>query len=482
MALILRTQINRKLTAAELDNNFTYLEGLSGSGGGLEEVTFSELTTLISGSNLQAGTFYKITDYQTIYDQPDYDSLGDEKISVATKTGSVEELCVLAISVNVLSEWAYSPSFPKDMIKYDVTFTQTEIMSASAKGRITERIDDKGNRTPFDMRSVLFKRYESSPGSGVYNSYKDNGNASQEFLTFEDSNSYDNYIGDQVDFGNFLLNNTTFQSEVKGFKSGNNFANNTILGSCENSKFGSDCYNNIIGTGFDNNQIGDMFQENIIQDGFQDNHILNGFSNNQVLDDFIGNKIGNNFNNNQIGQNGFLYIYGYGTGFATFTKNHIGEDFKDNLVGENFSNNKIGNGFDDNTISNNFTNNVIGNDFASNVIGNGFQYNKVDELFAGNLINDDFQYNKMSSFTALNLIDSSFNSNTMLDTFFDNQTASGFSYNIGKTEIEFQDFTSSTLVYQPFTCDIIREPYFGDLYLTFYDTFAPGLITTLAIT
>ena len=68
MALILRTQIGRKLTAAELDDNLLYLESLSGSGGGLEEVTFSELTTLISGSNLQAGTFYKITDFQTVYD------------------------------------------------------------------------------------------------------------------------------------------------------------------------------------------------------------------------------------------------------------------------------------------------------------------------------------------------------------------------------------------------------------------------------
>ena len=82
MALILRGDQQDKLTIEQLDGNFTHLLDLinQSSGGGLEEVTFSELTTLISVNNLQAGNFYKITDYQTVYDQPDYDSLGAEKI------------------------------------------------------------------------------------------------------------------------------------------------------------------------------------------------------------------------------------------------------------------------------------------------------------------------------------------------------------------------------------------------------------------
>jgi hypothetical protein len=49
MSLVLRGNINRRLTIQEMDGNFTYLENLAqlGSGGGVIETTYSELVSLI---------------------------------------------------------------------------------------------------------------------------------------------------------------------------------------------------------------------------------------------------------------------------------------------------------------------------------------------------------------------------------------------------------------------------------------------------
>ena len=57
-------------------------------------------------------------------------------------------------------------------------------MGQATKGLITYRTDSSNNTSWYDSRAVLFKRYESSPGSGVFSIINDNGGASQSILTF----------------------------------------------------------------------------------------------------------------------------------------------------------------------------------------------------------------------------------------------------------------------------------------------------------
>ena len=128
-------------------------------GGSYEEVTYDELYSLYTGGTLTQGGYYLITDFQSIYDQPDFDYNNNLIITGNSKTGITEPLLVFSTSSTTLSNQAFSPLYPKDKITYDITFTTTEVTNTPAKGRITERIDEYNNRTDYDHRNIEFKRY-----------------------------------------------------------------------------------------------------------------------------------------------------------------------------------------------------------------------------------------------------------------------------------------------------------------------------------
>jgi hypothetical protein len=129
-------------------------------GGTYEEVTYDELINLFSSEILTPGGYYLITDFQSIYDQPDFDYDGNPIITGNSKTGITEQLLVFATSESTLADKVYSLDYPYDKLTYDVNFTKTEISSTPAKGRITERIDEFNNRTDYDHRNIFFKRYK----------------------------------------------------------------------------------------------------------------------------------------------------------------------------------------------------------------------------------------------------------------------------------------------------------------------------------
>lgn len=167
MSLVLRSNINRRLTVQEMDGNFTYLENLAqtgGAGGGVIGKTYSELVDLIQTSELVTGAYYLITDFKTCYDQPDYDIYGDPITSGNYKVGNTHPLMVLAISPGSISTDAYQPDYPKDKIKYDYQYSQTLVTGGTAYGRIIERIDEWNNRTDYDqplieLLSAYAKKY-----------------------------------------------------------------------------------------------------------------------------------------------------------------------------------------------------------------------------------------------------------------------------------------------------------------------------------
>ena len=142
-----------KLTIEEMDDNLLWVNNLT-------EVTYSELVGLIDDSELVPGQHYKITDYRTCYDQPLHDVNGGFS-GANYKQADVDPIIVLATSANTLAADAYQPSYPNDKIKYDWTWNETEITSSSALGRITERIDEWNNRTDYDHRVILFKRWRT---------------------------------------------------------------------------------------------------------------------------------------------------------------------------------------------------------------------------------------------------------------------------------------------------------------------------------
>lgn len=143
--------------------------GSSGGTSSVLSVTYDELLSLVNSSSLSIGSYYIITDFQSCYDQPDYDYNGNSITSGNYRVADVDPIMVFATSNSTLSDNAYQPSYPKDKIKYDITFTTTEITESPAKGRISERIDEYNNRTDYDHRAIKFKRYTTYFLNSTYN-------------------------------------------------------------------------------------------------------------------------------------------------------------------------------------------------------------------------------------------------------------------------------------------------------------------------
>lgn len=308
-------------------------------GGGIISVTYEELVNLINSNALIVGAKYLITDFQTIYDQPDYDALGNPKAIVTTvDTTPLEPLIATAVTVNQISKQVYSTTFPNDVIEYDVSFNQTEKMNAPAKGRISLRIDDQNNRTDYDHRTVKFKRYDD--GTGLFTSYKDNGNASTEFLTFRAGKNLtvkDNYIGD------WAIYYPAFQSSLKYIPvsfilSNNVFECNTIT----------------------SNRIGDVSGNNTFTSPSEISNNISGefFMRNEITIGFFDNTFGSSVSDNIIGSSALLAS-------NPCVANKIGDGFESNTIGSGFVNNNFGNSVTDLIILNDFNFNNIENGFNS---------------------------------------------------------------------------------------------------------------------
>lgn len=418
---------------------------------GYVNVTYSELTTLINTDGLSIGVYYLITDFQTCYDQPDFDYGGNPITSGNYKQGPVEPLMILATSVNTISNEAYQSAYPNDKITYDWTYNITEVTNGVALGRISERVDDMGNKTGYDHRNILFKRYLESTGSTVYNVIFDNGLASSEFLTFSGSSS-NNKIGDNLNYSTFLLPNIVF---------GANCGNNTIGVKSYNNTIGTNSNDNVIGSNFIGNTIGDNFESNEIGDYFGNNAsfsgtpvqnlISSGFKHNKIGDYFGndlnyptegagsggdgGNLVASDFQNNVIGNNVVMNIFG-----TSFTGNRIGDYFGLNSFGSNSQDNVIGNYFTGNGGIGGYPN-QIGDDFTSNKIGNYVVYNQIDE----------FRFNEIGNLFG----NSNINEGNIIYNAYNNKIGERFGYNFGNTI--YSDFFDN-LIGNNFYNNIIGEP------------------------
>ena len=214
-------------------------ENANFGGGGLIAGTYSELENLYLNDGLTPGRKYKLTDFSTKYQQHE---TGD------ILTGTQETLILTAIDVNVFDVYVQSPNYPNDTIKYDFSNNICEDGATPRPGKIIERIDDKGNKAPYDCRNVLFPRWETSPGSGVFIILTDNGNTKQDFLTFG-NNCQENILG--RDSMNVVLNDScrynVFGINCEDITLANDCKSNVFGDECRLITFDYDCENNILG-------------------------------------------------------------------------------------------------------------------------------------------------------------------------------------------------------------------------------------------
>ena len=521
------------ITATTYYGDGSNLTGIA-AGAGVIPVTYNQLVDKITGQTLTAGTTYVITDFRTCYDQPDFNSYGNEILGSNYKQSAIEPIVVFATSANTISTTAYQPAYPKDRIQYDWTFNRTERTQGVAYGRISERIDEFNNRTDYDHRTILFKRYQyieidfDSPYEGTVSvspnsSTEMNVNGTGTIFTgltpgqyvgFNNGNDFRAYEITSIS-GNTLmvitgLTNVNFGGGIQMFPAYgqsntsyhqnnittayteyytfdyNNFIVNNYIGNYVNS-FAYDensfiLANNVFQGVYRNNIFGDMCYNNSFNDDCENNTIGNYFYNNSTDDDFDGNVIGNRFNNNRITSN--------------FQYNRIGETFQYNyLVQNSFYRNNIMNGFEFNIISgNDFQNNEIGNGFNNNVIrygqfykndiGNGYNYNTVYSNFYGNLIGNGFNGNDIYIQFYENTIGEYYGNNTLGDinnpssnNFDSNVIGKSFTYNVITTN--FQKNQIGTNFYSNEISGQTNNNVIGNRFEnnTIYDNFAHNKIS-----
>lgn len=488
-----RTHVNNLLTWNNITNTPTTLEGYGITDGGSSSntsgvsfvhLTRAELLALQSTNGLVAGGYYMITDFKTVYDQPNYDYNGDAILTNNYKECEVEPIVVLATSNNTISINAYQPKYPKDIIKYDINWSITEVSGSAAYGRIIERIDEYNNRTNYDHRNIVFKRYRSYYLSGDINGFSSINNftvtgTNTSFtnlstsgyvlvgeklfkisniiddvnMTIEGHNGvyYDNikiysaYPYDENDYFNCLewkQNNIIDDNYFKEYKTFQNdyeiqedygLSRYNYIGDSNNydfylpnNVFGMESYNNIIG----NNTINNHFQR------ARNNSIGNYMERNIFYDSFTENKILNYFEDNIC--------------YSDFEDNKVGNNFDGNLILQYFENNNISDYFEDNKLYNDFEDNQIGNSFYYNIIYNDFESNVIKDDFIENEIYEDFENNQIGYWFYNNTIYQYFHNNVIGDIFENNSSSSG--------EYEFED----NIIGNNFKGNLILEDFIGN--------------------
>lgn len=413
-------------------------------------VTYVELVSKINGSELVPGTSYLITDFRTCYDQPDYDKYRGRITTGNYREGNIHPIIVTAISENKLSPDAYQPDYSKDKIKYDHTYNSTFITSGQAYGRITERIDEWGNRTDYDHREVLFKRYrfyyaEPVPKSGTIsmdalgnvtgtNTQFDTDFSVNDYLAIPDTSdymfqitqidsptsmvvtgntipetsnrayhrgyksTYGTYAGGYVSPYQNNIDSTEDFEEFRTFLLGNEPVDNTVMGNFHNllvnyDEFDFDLPNNVFLSRSVNNAFG------------------NGCYNNTFADPVLNCEIGNYFYNNIYSEADEDFRRNVITG--PFYSNTMLGEFSHNRISSEFSYNYVGSDFTYNQIGNYFFGNVLGESFNNCVIGNGFNLNRVYYSFQKNRVAEECYENSFYYSVEFNVIGSNFNNNTI---------------------------------------------------------------------
>ena len=458
---------------------------IHGGGGDITSLTYTGFVNTITTSGLSAGSFYIINDFKTCYDQPDFNSFGNSITTGNYKESAVQPIIIFATSVSTISIDAYQPTYPNDKIQYDWTYSATEVTNGVAYGRITERIDEFNNRTDYDHREVLFKRYDSyyyeenNLTKGTIELIENTGEVIGTETVFSDYNTGD-YIAipstnviffeivsisgdtsmvvsgltipavsagasfypaqkagltykqnnisiEYTEHPTFLFGTETIISNYIGdvamFRNWNE--NDFLL---PNNVFGEDVIGNRIGNNFMNNTFSSDVEHNVIGDDFENNTIDNE-------SDFTENQIATNFRNNLIICGGFNDNV-IGDGFSDnkifngndFVDNQIAVGCNNNTIYSDFGDNKIGNGFNYNVIDGSFNNNSIGHYFDTNTIYSDFYRNEILNNFNNNLIGDSGNLGNFEFYE--NRIGNYFNSNTIRQDFQNNQIGNQFNNNI----------------------------------------------------
>ena len=353
----LQSKINSKqdtLTAGEnikIENNV-----ISAIGGGPTaatelsvKITWSELKTLMSNSQLVVGQQYRITDYTCTTTQ------------AGTKSaGHVFDIIVTADSESVLNEEARAIQHDGDTYFANCDLNAWKIWycidndtarfawadSTNGKGVIYRMIDEFNNDVAYDFKNIQFYRQwdedkqlwctipDGNTGVPCY-TFSSKGDSSTTSFTdmslSASNNVYSNVIKEYINIGKQTLNNNCFF--------GNDCYLNSFGGYCTRNSFGMGCCYNTFGDYLTYNTFGDDCRYNSFGGYCTRTSFGNGCQYNSFGNYYEHNSFGSNCSFNSFGNLCVYNSFGYGCSFNSF-----GNYYEHNSIGESCSYNSFGNG------------------------------------------------------------------------------------------------------------------------------------------
>ena len=426
-----------------------WTNSLSDSSSTIIEVTYSELTALVAGSNLIPGRVYLLTDYMTVYEQP----VSGDTIS----SGVVEPLYITAASTNGLNNVCMSQLYPQDVVYYEITgdINNGYGTEGFTKGKIYRRIDTiYNNDIGTDWRHVKYRRYRLN----VINEYTVSSSYVTGDVVFSGSGIYICVEDDPSSstlsskkWLQYLYTNTSYRS-VGIFNTTVDLYNgeNAII-SCAEGEYQD--YLLFYGDGTDYYSNGDIYNNFIATYNLFNNVTYNRFNNNIInTNGFLSNNIGLTERNN--------------INFA-FSENNI-----DAFIGNTIDGSVSNTGFNSNHI-NDFQGCYINSTFRLNCIIGDFRWNTFNRDFFGNTILDDWYNNNIGEYVYSNLITDVFNNVNINYNFFGNLIRRPFStcnFNGTFRYFDIPEFSpSTTITYWTFNGSLngsgVVLPEISDIYL-----------------
>jgi hypothetical protein len=425
--------------------------------------TYSGLYSLYQSNGFATGSYYCITDFDSVYEQPDFYFDGTIKTSLSLKGKPAipyQPIIVMAIASNILAPDAYQPYYPKDKIKYDFTWNKTEF-NRNAKGRITERVDSNGNISDYDHRTIRFKRYQNYDRTNSLGGYITTYNCVSGALV-GNSTTFDTdlvvgdiiFIDTDIAYGGDL--NYTIGLKVKSIINSTNIeveVDNLYASGVPSTITLNNSSSQIIPTNY--SFSGKSYTYNIADATGSFNSYKELYFGQHDADDFDaevftftstgwGANIVNTVSDNFIGNYSNIYLSGENN--SLILPNIV---FSDSYAHSN----KIG----DKSCNNHFTDttyhNVISSKFSNNTINNSFYNNKIDGKFYNNIIGE-------------------MTNNMIFSDFENNKTKYGYIFrnNYIRCKISNINFLSSTHVYGNYNCDIFSNS-LGFTRLSYYDVY-----------
>jgi hypothetical protein len=293
-------QSHEEVTArALLDLNTRVLAlgsgGGNSGGGGMTEITYSNLVTLKNGGNLTPGQLYRITDYTCTTTQTDTQS-----------AGHVFDIIVLALSESTLSETAWAGRHEGDTyfsnckleaweLKYCLDNDTTRFKwadSTNGRGVIYYMKDEWENEAPYDFKNIQFKRQltngslDTTSGTNTWCytfNYWNSTTSASEDLAMYNLTSYTQY--GQTDYIAPCIRNklgkTVTNYQTTPYTNYNIILSNIVFlcteitgDSCRDNYFGDQCRNITIGS----RCFCNTFKNNCSSIIFGDNCYYNTFS------------------------------------------------------------------------------------------------------------------------------------------------------------------------------------------------------------